>query len=182
MTGEPPPRPHAPPWLAVLRVIVQIPVTLGVVVYTVLDELLFPLFRPAIRWLGTLRLFQRLALWIGSLPPYAVLALLGAPFIVLEPAKLFAVYWGATGHPVQGIVLLLVAQIASILTCDRIFHVGHEPLMRIGWFRRLMTWIIGLRDIVLNWVKSTGAWKASAAFARGVRDWFRGLLASLRRS
>lgn len=151
-------------------------VTLGVVIYTALDELLFPLFRPAIRWLGHLQLFQRLAALIRSLPPYAVLALLAAPFIILEPAKLFALYWAATGHPTQGALLLLAAQIASILTCDRLFHVGYEPLMRIGWFNRLMTWLIGLRDLALTWARSTAVWKAAATAARGIKNWFRNLL------
>ena len=178
--------PHAPPprkpsiLLAPFRMIARVVVTIGVIAYTLLDELLFPLFRPAIRWLGDLRLFQQLAAWIQRLPPYVVLALLAAPFIILEPAKLFAIYWGAVGHPVQGVLLLLAAQVASILTCDRLYHVGYEPLMRIGWFNRLMTWVIGLRDAVLGWAKGTAIWKAAAAFARGVRDWFRRMLASER--
>ena len=165
------------PWLAPFRAVARVVVTIGVIAYTVLDELLFPLFRPAIRWLGDLRLFQQLAAWIKQLPPYVVLALLAAPFIILEPAKLFAIYWGTVGHPVQGVLLLLAAQVASILTCDRLFHVGYEPLMRIGWFNRLMTWVIGLRDAVLGWAKSTGIWKAAAAFARGTREWFKDLFA-----
>ena len=37
-----------------------------------------------------------------------------------------------------------------------------------------------LRDLALGWAKSTGVWKASAVFVRGIRDWFRGLLASMR--
>lgn len=178
MTELPPPKPSAP-WLAPFRAIARVVVAVGVVAYTLLDELLFPLFRPAIRWLGGLRLFQRLAAAIRRMPPYVVLALLAAPFIILEPAKLFAIYWGATGHPAQGVLILLAAQVASILTCDRLFHVGYEPLMRIGWFNRLMTWVIGLRDAVLGWAKSTAIWKAGAAFARGVRDWFRRLLTRL---
>lgn len=165
--------PHTPLWLLPLRALV----TLGVILYTALDELLFPLFRPAIRWLGSLQLFQRLAAFIHGLPPYAVLVLLAAPFIILEPAKLFAIYWGATGHPLQGALLLLAAQVASILTCDRIFHVGYGPLMRIGWFNRLMTWLISLRDLALNWARATAIWKAAATAARSVKAWFRNLLA-----
>lgn len=165
-----------PPWLAPFRLIARVIVTIGVVVYSVLDELLFPLFRPAIRWLGGLQLFQKLAALIRRLPPYAVLALLAAPFVILEPAKLFAIYWGATGHPAQGVMILLAAQVASILTCDRLFHVGYAPLMRIGWFNRLMTWVIGLRDKALSWAKATAIWKASASFARRVREWLAGLV------
>ncbi len=178
MTDPSPTKPT--PWLAPFRAVARVIVTIGVIAYTALDELLFPLFRPAIRWLGGLRIFQQLGGWIKGLPPYLVLALLAAPFIILEPAKLFAIYWSAVGHPVQGVLLLLAAQVASILTCDRFFHVGYEPLMRIGWFNRLMTWVIGLRDAVLGWGKSTGIWKASTAFAHGIGDWFRGLMAGLK--
>jgi hypothetical protein len=105
--------------------------------------------------------------------------LLAVPFIVIEPAKVFALYWGAVGHPVQGLILLIIAQVVSILTCDRIFHVGYQPLMRIGWFKRLMGWLIGLRDKALGWAKATEVWKAAAAMIRSVRTWFRGLLAAL---
>lgn len=172
--------PERPLWKQVIRAIGRFVVTVGVVFYTLLDELLFPLFRPAIRWLGDLQLFQALARLIQRLPPYAVLVLLAVPFIVIEPAKVFALYWGAVGHPIQGLILLGIAQIVSILTCDRIFHVGYEPLMRIGWFKRLMSWLIGLRDNALGWAKATEVWKASAAMIRTVRTWFRGVLASLR--
>ena len=84
---------------------------------------------------------------IRRLPPYALLATLAVPFIVLEPAKLFAICWGAVSHPVQSVMLRLIAQVAATLTCERIFHVGYEPLMHIGWFNRPMTWVIKLRDL-----------------------------------
>ena len=93
---------------------------------------------------------------IRRLPPYALLATLAVPFIVLEPAKLFAICWGAVSHPVQSVMLRLIAQVAATLTCERIFHVGYEPLMRIGWFNRPMTWVIKLRDLALGWARSTG--------------------------
>lgn len=172
--------PQRPIWQRVIRAAARFVVTVAVVFYMLLDELLFPLFRPAIRWLGDLQLFQALGRLIRLLPPYAVLVLLAVPFIVIEPAKVFALYWGAVGHPIQGLILLIIAQIVSILTCDRIFHVGYEPLMRIGWFKRLMGWLIGLRDRALGWAKSTEIWKAAAGVTRSVRAWFRGLLASLR--
>jgi hypothetical protein len=54
--------------------------------------------------------------------------------------------------------------------------------MRIGWFRALFTWLIGLRDWALDWAKSTGAWRWGAGIGRVVRDWFRGLIAAARGS
>ncbi len=127
-----------------------------------------------------MRLFQRLGELIGRLPPYGVLLLFGVPFAVLEPAKVFAVYWAASGHVVQGTVLLLIAHVLSLLVCERIFHAGYAPLMRIGWFKRLLDWLFGLRDRAIAWAKSTAAWQAAAELVRGVRAWLRGVIASRR--
>lgn len=163
--------------MPVLRAIVRFVVTIAVVIYTLLDELVFPLVRPLLNWLGELRLFQRLGILIASLPPYLVLLLLAVPFVVIEPAKVYALYLGATGHVIEGVVLLLVAQVVSLLTCERIYHVGHAKLMQIGWFKRLMDWIFALRDKALAWAKSTALWRWAASLAKGVRAWVRQLFA-----
>jgi hypothetical protein len=166
--------------IRILRSVARFFVTVAVVGYTVLDELLFPLVRPVIRWLGRLQLFQLIAVGIARLPPYAVLVLLAVPFVIIEPIKVFAVYWGATGHVIQGGALLIVAHVVSILTCDRIYHSGHAQLMKIIWFARLMAWLVRLRDKAFTWARSTAAWRAASAMARSVRGWFRGILQALR--
>jgi len=52
--------------------------------------------------------------------------------------------------------------------------------MKIGWFARLMGWVVGLRDWAFGWVKATVAWRAAARIARSTRDWFRSLVNSAR--
>jgi hypothetical protein len=168
---------HANPLVSILRAVARFIVAVAVVAYTLLDELVFPLVRPLLRWLGELQLFQRLGTLIQRLPPYVVLALLAVPFVIIEPVKVVALYWIATGQVILGIVALGLAQIVSLLTCERIFHVGYEPLMRIGWFKALMGWLFGLRDRALAWVRATPAWRWAAGVAQGVRDWFRRLFA-----
>ena len=154
----------------------QLVVGIGVFFYSLLDELLFPVFRPFIAWVGKLALFERLGRLIGRSPPYVVLVMLATPFALIEPAKLFAVYLIATGQVLAGAGLMLVAQVMSLLICERIFHAGREPLMRIGWFRVLMGWLVGLRDAAFGWVKATAVWRAASAWARSVRAWFKKLL------
>lgn len=173
-------KPAIPVWRRILRGIGRALVTVAVLIYTVLDELLFPLFRPLIRRLGELRLFQRIGAWIGKSHSYLALVLLAVPFVIIEPAKLFAVYWGAIGHVVQGPILLIAFHALSLLVVERIFHAGYEPLMRIGWFKALLDWLFGLRDRAIAWAKATPAWQAAAGWVRGAREWLRGLLASLR--
>ena len=169
-----------PAWRRVMRGIGRAVVTIAVVIYTLLDELLFPLFRPLIRWLGELRLFRWLGEWLGRLPSYAALAALGIPFVIIEPAKVVAIWWAGTGHLVSGTIGLLFAHALSLLVVERIFHAAYGPLMRIDWFSRLLGWLFGLRDRAIGWARSTAAWQAATGWIRGAREWLRGLLASLR--
>jgi hypothetical protein len=166
--------------LRALRAIGRAIVTVVVVGYTLLDDVIFPLLRPILRWLGRLRVFEIIGAGIGRLPPYLVLVLFAVPFVIIEPVKIFALCWSAVGHPIQGLILLGIAQVASILICERIYHAGKSQLMRIGWFARLMGWIFALRDRAFAWAKSTAVWQAGAAMARSARLWFAGVLASIR--
>ena len=169
-----------PGWLRAVRATARVIVAIGVVVYTLLDEVLFPLFRPLIAWLGHLKLFERLGALIGSSPPYLALLLLAVPFAIIEPAKVYALFLFASGHILLGPALLVVAQVLSLLICERIYHAGYAPLMRIVWFRRLMAWLVTLRDKALGWIRSSAAWQWSRGVAVRIRAWFRGLLALVR--
>jgi hypothetical protein len=163
-----------------VRAVGRFLVAVGVVGYTILDELLVPLFRPVIRWLTSLRLFQRIGEWLGRLPPYVALLALGVPFAIIEPMKIAAIWWAGTGHVVTGTIGLLFAHALSLLVVERIFHAVYKPLMRIGWVARLLGWLFALRDRALAWIKSTAAWRAAYQWVRSVRAWFRRVLASLR--
>ena len=159
-----------------IRAIGRAVVTVAVVIYTLLDELLFPLFRPLIAWLSALRLFQRLGEWLGRLPPYAALVALGVPFVVIEPMKVVAIWWAGTGHVITGTIGLLLAHALSLLVVERIFHAVYQPLMRIDWFARLLSWLFALRDRAISWAKATAAWQAAVVWVRGVREWVQGVL------
>lgn len=156
-----------------MRLAARALVAVFVVGYTLLDELLFPIFRPLLRWLGHLRLFERLGALIGGLPPYLVLVLLAVPFVLIEPAKVYALLLIATGHVITGAVTMLVAQVLSLLILERIFHAGYQPLMRIGWFKAVMDWIIALRDKALNLIHQAAAWRFAVRQARRVKAWAR---------
>jgi len=92
----------------------------------------------------------------------------------------FALYWFALGHLIQGGVLLVVAHGLSILTLERLYHTGRPQLMQIGWFARIMGWLERLRDRVLKIARSTAAWQWSARTMGDIRAWLRGLIQSAR--
>lgn len=169
-TGTPMrPSRNRPTWFRAVRAIIRFVFAVGLVIFTVLDELFSPLVRPVIVWLSRLTLFQLIGTTIGRLPPYVVLVLLAVPFIAIEPLKVFGLYWTAVGHVWEGPIILIIAQILSLLVLDRIYHAGRGQLMQIGWFKATMGWIVRLRDIALTWVKATAVWKVSARIARNIR-------------
>lgn len=116
----------------------------------------------------------------ARLPPYAALVTLSIPFVIIEPMKVVAIWWAGTGHVITGTMALLLAHALSLLVVERIFHAVYQPLMRIGWFAKLLGWLFAIRDRAIGLVKATAAWRAASRWAHGVRDWFRGQGAKLR--
>ncbi|MDB5562166.1 MAG: hypothetical protein JWN11_1584 [Hyphomicrobiales bacterium] len=169
MPEVPEPKESSPAGGGPFRLVGRIIVSIVLIVYMAIDAILTLLLWPAIAQLSRLRLFQRLGEGIARLPPYVVLVLLAIPFILIEPVKVFAVYWIASGHLMQGPVLLVAAYVLSILICDRIYHAGHAKLMQIGWFKTLMDWLIGLRNRGVGWIKSRPAWVAVSQAVANLR-------------
>lgn len=151
-----------------------------VVVWLALDDLFFLIVKPLVTWLSRLAPFRRIGAVVASLPPYGVLALLAIPFVLVEPFKVLALYLIATGLVIRGLLLLIASYFVSILTLDSLYQAGHGQLMKIGWFARLIGWIVELRDWALGWVRSTVAWKWAAARLATMRNWARSLIGPAR--
>ena len=137
--------------------------------FVVLDAIVRPLFGPLTRWLSSLRLIHRIEAWIGSLHPYVILVLIGAPFAVAELTKVYAVILMAEEHFRLGMTLFIGAYVVSILVCERIFTAGKSQLLTIGWFKWGFDWVMVVKDAIVGWVKNTQAWKSVAAMRQRVK-------------
>lgn len=159
------------------RSAVSAPIAAAVLTYRALDRLLGPLVRPVLRGLGRLALLQRLGRAIAEAPPYVVLALLAVPFLLIEPLKALSLYWMAVGHPWEGGAALAACHLLSILTSERVLHLGKPKLMTIPWFATGYIFVADVRDRALAWLHGSRAWRlgvAAADRARAVaRRWFR---------
>lgn len=156
-----------------------VPVDLVVALVIVLDELARPLYRPLLAWFGAFRIVARIEAVIGRLPPYGVLALLAVPFAVAEPLKLLSLVLLARGAWFGGIVLMAIGHLTSFLLVERIYHAGRAQLLTIGWFARCMAWLDRIREVVVERVKASAAWRRAAALVRAVRERGRAWLAWL---
>lgn len=147
----------------------------GLISFLILfDELVRPLYRPAVRWLSERRFVARAEAAIARMPRFAILALLVAPFAVVEPLKLVSLIVIARGHVVGGLIMLGLAHLASFVIVERIYHAGREKLLTIGWFARGMAVITDLRRRALDWVRRSAVHAFVLRTRDAVRSWWRG--------
>ena len=141
-----------------------------VVVYVILDGIATPVIRPLLRWVARLRFVIRLQDIVAALPPYAILVLLAVPLVFAEPAKIYALVLMGEGHFASGLTMMAMAYFVSLVVAERIYAAGREKLRTIAWFATLMDWLIGNRDRLLAWARTTWIWTFSIKFKRSVRE------------
>ncbi len=124
------------------------------IVYFILDAIFFRLSQAVFTAFARLGLFAWLSDLLRRLPPYAALAVFVVPLAVLEPAKPVGAWRIATGHPVQGIAIIVIAEIIKLVAVERMFHVNKDKLLTIpafawayGWFLRWLGLINGLPGV-----------------------------------
>jgi hypothetical protein len=139
-------------------------------IWVVVDTVLSPVFRPFARWLSSLRVIQSIERGIAALPAYGVLVLLAAPFAAEEIAKVYAFVLMGGGHFKSGLLLYIGCHVFAILVCERIFQAGKSKLMTIGWFARFITWLSGYKERLIDWFKSTAAFRRAMELKNQLRQ------------
>ena len=109
--------------------------------------------------IGRLPLFHQLESLITNLPPYAALAMFGAPSLLLIPVKLTALYFIAHGHAMLGLMTVIGAKIVGTALVARIFVLTQPKLMRISWFAWLYAWFLAFKTRVHVAIRSTSIYR-----------------------
>jgi len=129
----------------------------------------------AMAWLGRLPLLRQLEAGIRRLPPYAALALLLAPTLLLVPVKLLALWLIAQGRALLGLAVIMIAKLVGTAVLARIFMLSQPALMRLGWFARLYARWTAWKEGLLAWVRSSLLWRQARALRcllrRRLRAW-----------
>src|SRR5262244_219478 len=71
--------------------------------------------------IGRLPVLRQLESLVAGLPPYAALAIFGAPSLLLIPIKLVALYFIAHGQPMLGFLTVAAAKVAGTALVARIY-------------------------------------------------------------
>ena len=144
-----------------LKRLLAAPFVLIAAIFVLFEEWLWDDLQRLAAAVGRLPLFRQIESLIAGLPPYAALAMFGAPSLLLIPVKLAALYFVANGQPALGVVTAVAAKIAGTALVARIYALTHPSLLRIGWFAFLHARLLAFKTRVHEAIKSTKFYKAA---------------------
>jgi hypothetical protein len=111
------------------------------------------------------------------LPPYAALAALALPSLMLLPAKLAAFALIGKGYVVWGGMVFIAAKLVGTAVIARVFQIVQPSLMQLAWFAYAYNTWKRWKDALLEQVRSTRAWQSGKALkariTAAMRSWFK---------
>lgn len=110
-------------------------------------------------WIGARLRLQWLGDAIERLPPYAALAVLVVPSILLFPVKLAALWLLAHGHMMLGTAVIVAAKVVGTAVIARLFTLTRPALLRLSWFAAVYgRWTVW-KEAVLAYVRASWPWR-----------------------
>ena len=125
--------------------------------YIVIEQVVLPIFRPLARLLVKLPPVVWIEHASAKLPPYGALVALAIPLVIAEPAKWFGLFLIAESQVMLGTSVIILAYLVSLLIVDRIYDAARSNLFKISWFARMMTWLVAVRDAMLERLRTAAA-------------------------
>jgi hypothetical protein len=114
---------------------------------------------------------HRLETWICRLGPRAALVLFVLPATLLFPVKLLALWAMAHGHPVLGLLVILLAKLGGAAAVARLYLLTRPVLLTILWFARLLDWFLALKERWIARLRATAAWQRVVLLGQRWRHW-----------
>jgi hypothetical protein len=117
---------------------------------------------------------------IVALPPYAALCAFVLPALMLLPVKLLALLAIASGHPISGISVIVVAKVGGAALVARLYVLTKPTLLSLPWFARWHDKFMTLKDHWVGRLKATDAFRRASMLSAMMRGAARAALARLR--
>lgn len=146
-----------------------------------LEEWCWDLGLALVRRVASWPPFQAIDSRIAALPPYPALCLFVLPALLLLPVKLLALFAMASGYPMLGIAVFVVAKIGGAALVARVYFLTCPTLLTLPWFARWHTAFIRLKDDWLGRLRDTGFYRRAGLMSTLVRANGRLMVARLRR-
>jgi hypothetical protein len=153
-----------------LKRLLAAPFVLIAAIVVLFEEWLWDDLQRIAAAIGRLPLLHQVESLIAGLPPYAALAMFGAPSLMLFPVKLAALYFIAHGHPILGLMIAIVAKIAGTALVARIFVLTQANLLRINWFAFLYVRFMAFKTRIHEAIRSTSLYQAARRLGLRMRE------------
>ncbi|MBZ6078179.1 hypothetical protein [Microvirga puerhi] len=136
----------------------------------VVDDIFRAFVIPAVQALARLPVMRWLEALISRLPPYGILTLFLVPLAIIEPLKVYALYLFSLGHFASGLLIFFIAKVVGLGLAERLFAIGRDKLLTIGWFAWCFAKTVAIRDRVHAWLAGTWAWQQALRFVKAARQ------------
>ncbi len=139
-------------------------------------------------WDAGVRLVRGIAGWppikalearIGTLPPYGALCVFVLPAVLLFPVKILALYAIASGYPVSGMGMFVVAKLAGAAAVARLFTITRPTLMSLSWFARWHDKFMAVKDRWIGALRASEAYRYTSTVAARLRRMRKDISAAL---
>jgi len=156
-----------------------------------IEEWLWDTLQSAMRTLGRLPVISQLESWIARLPPAGAAVFFVLPTSLALPVKLIALHRIASGHILEGGLVILAAKLAATALFARIYVLTQPALMQVRWFAAMRGAVLrwrhwayaqiaahplwqATRERVARWRSDAAAWRGrTGRWKRRTRAWQR---------
>jgi hypothetical protein len=122
----------------------------------------------------------RLERWLAGLPPWAALLAFVAPWTLVLPVKLAAVFFALQGRFGLAAASIAVGKVLATALVARLYQVLRPTLVTMPWFRASETWLFTWRDRLYAFVRALPAWQRATEMLRRARLWLAELVSGPR--
>jgi hypothetical protein len=137
------------------------PLIFTLALFLVFEEWLWDSLKAQIARLGQLPFFALLETRLKGLSPWASLAILVAPALVLLPFKILALWALAHHHAALGITIIVAAKLTGTAVAAYLFDLVRDNARKLPWFDRLYTRVIGMFHRAKEWLHKQNAYIAT---------------------
>jgi hypothetical protein len=130
--------------------------------------------QQAMALLGRLPLLRQLEAGLRRLPPYAALAVLLLPSLLIIPIKLLALWLITQGQALLGLAVIVAAKLGGTAVLAWLFHLIQPALMQLPWFASLYARWTGWKAELLAWVRASAVWRLARVLKLRLRRARRG--------
>jgi hypothetical protein len=140
-------------------------------------------------WDLGLRLIRLIVSWpplkalerhIIALRPYPALCAFVLPAVLLFPVKILALIAIASGHPISGVCVIVVAKVGGAAVVARLYFLTRPSLLTLPWFARWHNRFMELKDHWIGRLKASDAFRRVSMLSAMMRGAARALLGRLR--